>query len=203
MSSHDPGGTGIRYAAEQGLAVVATRPLRGGWLTKDPPEEVQTLWERSSRKWSRAEWALRFVLNHPGVSVAVAGMRSMEQLLENLRVADEAEADGLAVSDEIIISDVRDAFRKRQQVPCPSCRPCMPCPAGIDVPRFFEIYNDAAMYSDVETAGVLCAQEQIHPEDCDDCGICESRCTKRLPIAEWLARGRDFLGMFDRPGPQC
>jgi uncharacterized protein len=193
--SHDPGATGIRYAAERGLAVVATRPFKGGWLTKDPPEEVQTLWDRSSREWSRAEWALRFVLNHPSVSVAVAGARNMEQLVENLRVADAAEAGGLTVSDEIMISKVRDAFRMRQQVPCPSCRPCMPCPAGIDVPRFFEIYNDAAMYCDMETAGVLCAQEQIHPEDCDDCGVCESRCAKRLPIAEWLARGRDFLGV--------
>jgi uncharacterized protein len=70
----------------------------------------------------------------------------------------------------------------------------MPCPSGIDVPRFFEIYNDAAMYDDVETATSLCVQEQIYPGDCTECRICESRCAKRLPIVDWLSRGRDFLG---------
>lgn len=190
---HDPGANGITYAAEQGLAVVATRPFKGGRLTKEPPEDVRQVWARSSREWSRAEWALRFVLNHPGVSVAVSDMSNTEQLLENLRVADAAEADGLTIADEITISNVRDAFRRRQQVPCPSCRPCMPCPSGIDVPRFFEIYNDAAMYDDVETATSLCAQERIRPEDCTECGICESRCAKRLPIVDWLRRGSDFL----------
>lgn len=69
----------------------------------------------------------------------------------------------------------------------------MPCPIGIDVPRFFEIYNDAAMYDDVETARALCIVEQIHPGDCIECGICEGRCTKRLPMVDWLKRGRSFL----------
>ena len=134
-------------------------------------------------------------MNHPGVSVAVVDMSGMEQLVENLNVADTAEAGGLSIPDEVTISNVRDAFRKRQQAPCPSCRPCMPCPAGIDVPRFFEIYNDAAMYNDVETGRFICAEERVYPEDCTECGVCESRCAKRLPIVDWLARGRDFLGL--------
>jgi len=190
---HDPGANGVAWAAEQGLAVVATRPFKGGRLTKEPPEDVRQVWARSSREWSYAEWALRFVLNHPGISVAVADMSSTEQLLDDLRVADAAEADGLTIADEVTISNVRDAFRRRQQVPCPSCRPCMPCPAGIDVPRFFEIYNDAAMYDDVEMARSLCIQERISLEDCTECGECESRCAKRLPIVDWLKRGSGFL----------
>jgi predicted aldo/keto reductase-like oxidoreductase len=71
----------------------------------------------------------------------------------------------------------------------------MPCPEGIDVPRFFEIYNDAAMYEDVETARSLCIRERIYPEDCTECRHCEARCTKRLPMVDWLARGRSFLGL--------
>ncbi len=193
--NHDPGASGITYAAEQGLAVVATRPFKGGRLTKEPPEDVRQVWARSPREWSYAEWALRFVLNHPGISVAVSDMSTTEQLLDNLRVVDAAEDSALTIADEVTIGNVRDAFRRRQQVPCPSCRPCMPCPAGIDVPRFFEIYNDAAMYDDVETARTLCVQEQIRPEDCTECGVCESRCAKRLPIVDWLRRGSDFLGL--------
>ncbi len=55
---------------------------------------------------------------------------------ENLQVADAAEANSLSVSEEVVVGNVRDALRKRRPVPCPSCRPCMPCPVGIDVPRF-------------------------------------------------------------------
>ena len=122
-------------------------------------------------------------------------MSSIAQLAENLEVADTAEADSLSIAEEVTISNARDAFRKRQQVPCPSCRACMPCPVGIDVPRFFEIYNDAAMYDAVETARSLCMLEQIHPGDCTQCGICEDRCAKRLPIVDWLEKGRSFLGV--------
>ena len=192
---HDPGANGIRYAAEQGLAVVATEPFKSGRLTKEPPEEVRQVWARSPVEWSRAEWALRFVWNHPGISVAVGDMSSMEQLVENLKTAETAQADSLTVAEEVTIGDVRDAFRKRQQVPCPSCRPCMPCPAGIDVPRFFEICNDAAMYEDVEMARSLSAQERIHPEDCTECRLCEARCTKRLPVVDWLAKARSSIGL--------
>ena len=110
-------------------------------------------------------------------------------------MAGTAEPDSFSIQDEITIGNVRDAFRKRQQVPCTSCRACMPCPAGLDVPRFFEIYNDAAMYGDLETARSLCTQEEIHFGDCDECRTCEASCAKRLPIGEWLAKGREFLGL--------
>jgi uncharacterized protein len=193
--NHDPGANGIRYAADSGLAVVVTEPLKGGRLTKEPPEEVRQVWARSDREWSLAEWALRFVWNNSRISVVVSDMSSMAQLAENLRVADAAEADSLSIAEEVTIANARDAFRKRQLVPCPSCRPCMPCPVGIDVPRFFEIYNDAAMYDDVETARSLCTLEQINPGDCTGCRVCEGRCAKRLPIIDWLERGRSFLGV--------
>jgi predicted aldo/keto reductase-like oxidoreductase len=192
---HNPGATGIRWAAEQGLAVVATEPFKGGRLTREPPAEIPALWERSGRERSPAEWALRFVWNHPGISVAVADMSSAQQLEEDLKVADLAEANSLSIAEEVAVSNVRDALRKRRPVPCPSCRPCMPCPVGIDVPRFFEIYNDAVMYDDVETARTLFRDERIYPADCTECGLCEGRCAKRLPMIDLIAEGRSFLGL--------
>jgi len=134
-------------------------------------------------------------LEPPGVSVAIADMSSLEQLAQNLRVAGEAVADSLSIAEEVAVSNVRDAFRKKRPVPCPSCRPCMPCPVGIDVPRFFEIYNDAVMYDDTETAMELCRDERIEPGDCTECRVCEGRCAKRLPMVDWLETGRSYLGL--------
>jgi len=192
---HNPGTNGLRWAAEQGLAVVVTEPLKGGRLVKEPPEEVRQIWAQSGKEWSLAEWGLRFVWNEPSLSVVVSDMSSMQQLTENLAVAETAEAGGLSISEEVTISKAADAYRKRQRVPCPSCRPCMPCPEGIDVPRFYEIYNDALLYDDSDTARTLCAREQIHPADCTECGVCERRCTKRLHMIEWLKEGREYLGV--------
>ncbi len=197
---HDPGVSGIGYAADQGMAVVATEPLRGGRLTKQPSRAVRNAWARSTRESSLAEWGLRFVLNHSGISTVVCDASSAEQVAENLRVAEEAEPDSLTVQEEVLIGQVRDAIRKKRKAPCPSCRPCMPCPEGIDVPRFFEVYNDAIMYDDIETARAICKNEDLHPEDCVECRLCESRCAKRLPIVDWLKRGTDFLSHGkDRP----
>ncbi len=192
---HNPGTSGINYAADRGLAVVVTEALRGGRLTKPPPEAVARVWAESGLERSPAEWALRFVWNHAAVSTAVCDASSIEQLAENLEIAEDGEPESLTVQEEVLISRVREEYHKHRVVPCPSCRPCMPCPEGIDVPRFFQVYNDAIMYDDLDTARSICRDEQLHPEACIECGVCEGRCAKRLPIIDWLRKARVFLGI--------
>jgi len=48
------GRKGVEYAAGKGLAVVVMEPLRGGLLTKEPPELVAKEWAKSSRQIGRA-----------------------------------------------------------------------------------------------------------------------------------------------------
>ena len=69
----------------------------------------------------------------------------------------------------------------------------MPCPAGIDVPRIFEIYNDAILYDDPETARSTYRSELHAIALCSRCGLCEERCVKKLPILDWLDRSRQLL----------
>jgi uncharacterized protein len=192
---HDPGVSGINYAAERGLAVVVMEPLRGGRLTKRPPETVARVWAKARQGRTLAEWGLRFVWNLSSVSTVVCDMGSMEQLAENLSIAESAEVDGLTVQEEVLISQVREEYRKLRHIPCPSCRPCMPCPMDIDVPRLFEVYNDALMYDDLETARSICRDEQLYPQNCTECRLCENRCAKRLPIVDWVTKVRELLGV--------
>lgn len=69
----------------------------------------------------------------------------------------------------------------------------MPCPEGIDVPRVFEIYNDAFVYDDAETARSIYRSELHQVGRCTQCRYCEDRCVKKLPIIEWLDEARRLL----------
>jgi predicted aldo/keto reductase-like oxidoreductase len=190
---HDPGFSGIQYATEKGLAVVITEPLRWGRLTKEPPESVAEIWASAKQKHTLVEWGLRWIWNHPEVSVVVSDMSTMEQVVENVALADNAEPDSLVVQELVLISKVREAYQKLKPISCPSCRACMPCPQGIDVPRIFELYNDAIIYNDTKTARSLYSGEQHCADSCTECGACENTCAKNLEVIEWLKKAHELL----------
>ena len=191
---HDPGISGIKYAADQGLAVVITEPLRSGQLTQQLPDSVRTLWDTARPLRSLSEWGLRFVWNDAEVSTVVVDMTTREQVTDYAAIAASAEPDALGVSELLLFAQVRDAYRKLRPINCPSCRACMPCPIGIDVPRIFELYNDAMIYNVPETGRALYADEQHQAETCTQCGLCVSKCAKSIPILDWLAPAHELLG---------
>jgi predicted aldo/keto reductase-like oxidoreductase len=192
--NRDPGIGGIRHAASNGMAVVVTEPLKSGRLIEKPPRAIANIWGNEPERGRLAKWGLRFVWSYPEVAVAVRDFRSIHDLIESADIADSAELDDLTVQEELLINRVRDEYRKRSRIPCSSCRPCMPCPEGIDVPRIFEIYNDAFIYEDLKTARLIYLREQHHAELCNQCRDCEKRCARKLEIVDWLDRAHRLLG---------
>jgi predicted aldo/keto reductase-like oxidoreductase len=190
---HHPGVSGLTYAAEKGLAVVVSKPLLGGRLTKNIPPNVAKIWSAAEPKRSPAEWGLRWVWNHPEAATIVCDMSNLEQVKENLALADKAETGSFTVPEELVISRVRDAYRELKPLPCTACRGCMPCPQNIDAPRIFEIYNDAVMYDDTATAREIYRMEHHNIDDCNDCGKCASKCALGYPIPQWLKKARELL----------
>ncbi len=185
-ADHHPGVTGIKYAADNGLAVVIIEPLKGGRLVKNPPEAVTRIWESAQQKRSLPEWGLRWLWNMPEVSTIVSDMNSIEQVNENITFTENAVPDNLTIQDQVVVAKVRDEYRNIRSIWCDSCCGCMPCPQGIDIPRIFEIYNDAIMYDDAETARSLYSAEQHHIEDCTECGSCMKNCGRKINIMEFL-----------------
>ena len=188
-----PGVNGLRRAAEKGLAVVASEPLLGGRLTKEPPESVARLWATASQKRSLTEWGLRWAWSHPEIATVVCDMSSLEQVMENIALADRVIPDSLTIPEELLISRVRDAYRKMKPIPCATCYGCMPCPQGIDVPRLFELYNDAMMYDDIETARSIYHREKHRIDNCSECGACADACGKEIAILDWLKKLSEIL----------
>jgi len=190
---HHPGAGGIRYAEENGLGVIVSKPLLGGRLTAELPEPVARIWAGARPKRSPADRALRWVWNHPEVSTVVCDMSTIEQVKENLSLADSVEPGKMTVAEELVISQVRDTYRNLKPIPCTACRICMPCPQDIDVPRLFELYNDAIIYGDAGTARSIYLLERHHLDYCNECGVCENACGRKLPLLDWLRKARQLL----------
>ena len=84
---HQAGLAGLKYAASKGRGVVIMEPLRGGRLVRNLQPEVEELFRTAPIKRSPAEWALRWVADHPEVSVILSGMHQMSDVEENVRVS--------------------------------------------------------------------------------------------------------------------
>jgi predicted aldo/keto reductase-like oxidoreductase len=190
---HHPGTSGLKYAADKGLAVVVTESLKGGRLTENMPKLVAEIWEGAETRRSPAEWGLHWVWNHPEVATTVVNMSNIEQVKENIALADNATADSLTVPEELIINKVRDAYLNLRPIPCTACRGCMPCPVDIDVPRIFELYNDAIIYDNLEIPRAIYRDEGHRIQDCNECGSCVKACGRRIPITDWLVKAGRLL----------
>jgi predicted aldo/keto reductase-like oxidoreductase len=193
---YQAGASGLRYAAERGLAVVIMEPVRGGQLTKEPPETVAEIWRSASIQRTPADWALQWVWNHSEVAVALSGMSSMQQVLENLASADRSGVDRLADGELSLVDAVRDEYRKLTPIPCTKCRYCMPCPNAVEIPLILEYYNDAVMYDDTRTPRFRYRQlaKEKQADNCVECFECEEKCPQDIQITEWLKKAHDWLG---------
>ena len=73
---------------------------------------------------------------------------------------------------------------------CTGCQYCLPCPAGVPIPKLMDAYNMKMLAgTDVAVLDRLKWHWDIHAKDasaCTACGLCESRCTQHLPIIERL-----------------
>jgi len=186
---------GLKYAADNGLAIIVMEPFRGGNLTRNVPPEVEEIWNKAEVKRTPAEWALRWVLNHPEVTCVLSGMNEEEHIKENIRIADEALPNSLTEDELELIGQVRDKYRDLMKTGCTGCRYCMPCPSGVDIARCFEMYDTSQMFVQNKrqtqllytvALGVIHGGKPAYASNCIKCGKCEKHCPQELPIMELL-----------------
>ncbi|MCR5788888.1 MAG: aldo/keto reductase [Lachnospiraceae bacterium] len=187
------GRRGLAAAHEKGIPVIIMEPLRGGRLANDLPKDAVEAFSESSRGYSAAEWAFRWLWNQPEVSVVLSGMNSMEMLEENIRIASEMQPGSMTPGDFQVIDKVKRAFDAVVKVPCTGCGYCMPCPFGVDIPGCFRCLN--VSYSDSYATGMreyfMCTSMKQEPSNagiCKKCGRCEQHCPQHIPIRESLTK---------------
>ncbi len=196
------GTEGLMYAASRNLAVVVMEPLRGGSLAARLPAEAKMFYDNASVKRSSAEWGLRWVWNHPEVTVVLSGMNAESQVLENIKTAETALPNTMSPEELAVTKSVADAYRRLLKVPCTGCQYCMPCINGVNIPRNFQAYNEFYISGDEQQArsmyvlflmGALTGT-RADAEMCKQCRQCVERCPQHIDIPEKLVEVAEELG---------
>jgi hypothetical protein len=180
------GKKGLDYAADKGIGVVVMEPLRGGKLARNLPPEMVSIFDASGIKRSPAEWALRFVWNEAGVSSLLSGMNAMEQVVENIRAANDGRANSLNKEDSLMFDKLRSAMEARRKADCTACRYCMPCASGVDIPGVLAALNNAAIWNDANPWITGYLRVDGKASKCTECKTCEGACPQGLPISSLM-----------------
>ena len=196
------GTEGLKYAASKKLAVMVMEPLRGGSLANKLPAEAKKIYDSAPIKRTPAEWGLRWVWNHPEVTLVLSGMNQEKQILENIATAESALPNSMNPNELEVIKSVSDAHRKLLKVSCTGCQYCMPCPNGVNIPRNFQAYNDLYLSGDEQQARGMYAMFlmggltgiRADAALCKDCKQCIVRCPQGINIPEKLEEVAKELG---------
>jgi len=200
----EPGTKCLEYIASKGVAAVIMEGLRGGSLV-DPPPSVRKIWDKAERRRTSADWGLQWLWSRPEVSIVLSGMSDMAQVEENIESACASRVGLLSDEDLALVEEVRAQYARISAIPCTACRYCMPCPAGVDIPRNFGIYNDGVRFEKPEKARgdyawmaaalkLGLASKDERAASCLSCRECEGKCPQKIPIADWMAQVASSLG---------
>lgn len=140
---------GVKYAHEKGMAVVIMEPLKGGALA-NPPKEALDVMANAENKRTPVDWALQFLWNLPEVSCVLSGMGSMQMVEENCASAENSGINSLNAADIKVIDELAAIYQRKILVPCTSCKYCMPCPFGVDIPFNFATLNNVSFNSNAD-----------------------------------------------------
>jgi predicted aldo/keto reductase-like oxidoreductase len=181
-------------------SIFVMEPVKGGILGADVPA-MNDVFKKIHPEDSNASWAIRWILQLEGLATAFSGMSSLEQVKDNVRVANEkrplTEVE-LKAYDEVIAN-----LKKNEAYPCTHCRYCIPlCPMHISCCDMIDCVNDWVTYKlmgkakhhyDFITGHEIGAGK---PATCVECGACEGHCPQHLPIMKIM---KEAAEIFDDP----
>ncbi len=172
---------------EHGIPVIVMEPVRGGALADVCPSANEAF-KAARPDASIASWAIRYAASLPHVMVVLSGMSNMEQLKDNLATMSPLEP--LSEKELELCAYAANEWRMKDVVPCTGCRYCMDCPAGVDIPGMFSLFNEYAMNKNRGryARALKDADESTRPHNCVGCGACAEVCPQKIDIPAKMAK---------------
>jgi predicted aldo/keto reductase-like oxidoreductase len=148
---------------------------------------------------------LRWIWNHPGVVTVLSGMNRMDQIDENVKIAETAEPGSLSGEELKIVEHAAETFRGLMKTPCTGCQYCLPCPQNVNIPAAFSFYNNKHLFKQglmnrgmyLLQLGVVSGGKPALAGQCVACGACVKRCPQRIDIPTELKKvEKEFEGKW-------
>jgi predicted aldo/keto reductase-like oxidoreductase len=201
--NYQAGRPGLLKASEMGMPVIVMEPLLGGKLANGLPKKAAKIFAEANPSLSPAAWSLKWLWNHPEVTVALSGMNAPAQLADNLKTAAGSSAGSLTVAEAEAVNKVKAVFEESYRVPCTGCNYCMPCPKNVNIPGCFAAYN--ASYANGFVTGLaqyltgsnaMRGRYAMRAAQCVKCGQCEKKCPQHIKITTELDAVKKRLEPF-------
>ena len=187
-------------------AFVIMEPLRGGGLA-GAPAKVQGAYDTYELKRSPAEWAFRYLADRPEINCILSGMSTLEQLKKNIAIFSKPDMlpHCLSFKEKDVIEKAKTAYKSIVTIPCTACDYCMPCPAGVNIPGMFNLYNDAIRFDYFDTQRrryMFMTGAGRDFTKCTECGLCDTKCPQNIDVHKQLKHCHESLkGWVEVPDP--
>ncbi len=173
----------IAAAHAKGIGTVTMNPVAGGRLTESSPV-LAALAKRVGAD-SVAAMAIRYVQSNPNIDTILNGLSKISDIDDSCKALKSGpfSAEQIAVIDKYLTE-----IKGKVSAFCTSCKYCLPCPAGIDIPAVMTAIQDER-YWGWKTA----AQSRYDnisgskADACTKCGKCEKVCTQNLQITSEMS----------------
>ncbi len=180
-TNNQAGTEGLEYAASKGLGVVIMEPLLGSGLV-NLPENVRAALPEGSNP---VQIALDFLWSRPEVGTVLSGMTLEQHVIDNLKYANESRIGKLSAEELASLERAKAIRDGNLIVPCTACEYCMPCPAGLNIPGIFKVYNKTAPSLKLDPKAEYEALE-VKANECVECGSCEAICPQHIKIRDMM-----------------
>jgi predicted aldo/keto reductase-like oxidoreductase len=177
-------------AHEKGIATVVMNPLGGGMLAEDSPV-IKSAVLKAAGTDDVVQIAYRYLAGNKNIDTILCGINKpfdIVSTLENYNKPPLAEQE---------IETIEKALRKLSSENmgfCTSCKYCMPCPQGINIPAMMNVsYLDNMLKVPRKAKDVYGwhisennPYKSASLSSCVECGQCEEKCTQNLNIMQEL-----------------
>ncbi|MBQ0079324.1 MAG: aldo/keto reductase [Eubacterium sp.] len=187
---------GLDYATDKGMGVIIMEPLKGGRLTQNIPPAVQEIWDNAEDQKTPAQWAFKWLVSNPKVSLILSGMSNEEQLEANLAIFSDPDTEVITEAQEELLETVAEKYRSLIKYSCTGCGYCLPCPQKIGIPTLLGYFNDWNAFDHPTSAKFEYTNWMPkHGSDCIECHACEDKCPQHLPIAQAMKEAAEAFGL--------